>query len=60
MEHYNLIKQMNNQEIKQVEIEANKQGLEIDDLFLLQEIDEVENQTESDELSGLNLDINLE
>jgi len=49
---------MTDKEIKMVETEANKQGLELSDLFLLKEIDEIENQTESDDLSGLGLDIN--
>ena len=34
---------MTDKEIKRVETEANKQGLELSDLFLLKEIDDAEN-----------------
>ena len=51
---------MTDKELKMVETEANKQGLELSDLFLLKEIDEIENQTESDEMTGLGLNIDLE
>ena len=48
---------MTDKELKRVETEANKQGLELSDLFLLKEIDEIENQSETD-LLGIELDIN--
>jgi hypothetical protein len=50
---------MNNKEIQMVEREANKQGLQLSDLFLLKEIDDIENQADqSDDLNGLDF-INL-
>lgn len=51
---------MTDKELRRVETEAKKQGLELSDLFLLKEIDEIENQTESDEMIGLGLNIDLE
>ena len=38
-----IYKHMTDKEIKMVETEANKQGLELSDLFLLKEIDDAEN-----------------
>ena len=49
---------MTDKELKRVETEANKQGLELSDLFLLKEIDEIENQSELDDLIGFELNIN--
>ena len=49
---------MTDKELKIVETEANKQGLELSDLFLLKEIDEIENQSELDDLIGFELNIN--
>jgi hypothetical protein len=50
---------MTDKELKIVETEANKQGLELSDLFLLKEIDDAENSNSLENnniFGGLRLD----